>query len=294
MGEPKNKFYIRPNFVKEIISQLEAIHISPFLYDTTVLYNSPRNSISEYKEVAIDHGFTEKFIGCPVIIDDQGIEVEVQGYTYEVGQTLYHQTHIICLSHVKGHVATGMGGAIKNLGMGGVTKNSKKMMHHGSKPIFNAQSCQYCGICAEVCPFNAIIMEEERIMIKDNTCFGCGVCVENCPSEALNYVSNNLQYLISCAAKACVENKQVLYINDVNRISDSCDCDSYAKTILCPDIGYLISTDPVAIDHASLKLIDKEKKDIFQKTHHINPYKQIEYGENIGLGSTNYEFITLT
>jgi len=294
MGELKNKFFIRPEFVKAVISQLLTVHALPFLYDTTVLYNSPRKTIEGYKKVAALHGFTKNNIGCTILIDDQGIIVEIRGYTFEVGNTLHNGSHMVCLSHVKGHVATGMGGAIKNIGMGGVTKESKKMMHHGSKPLFNSDTCTYCGKCSEVCPFDAIVVERDSWMMKKDVCFGCGVCVENCPTESLSYVKNNLQFLLACSTKACVEKKQVLYINDVNRIADSCDCDPYAKSVLCPDVGFLIATDPVAVDHASLELIDKMKKDVFKKTHHVDPFKQIEYGVQIGLGSTEYELITIT
>ena len=51
--------------------------------------------------------------------------------------------------------------------------------------------------------------------------------------------------------------------------------------------------DPVAVDHASLKLIDEVKKDVFQKTHRVDPYKQIRFCEQIGLGSIDYKIIKL-
>ena len=294
MGEIKNRFFVRPDFVKLLISQLKNLPSSPFLYDTTVSYNSPRKTVVGYRKVASTHGFSERLIGAPLIIDDTGIDVEIQGYHFEVGKTMHEHHRIVCLSHVKGHVATGMGGAIKNLGMGGVTKETKTMMHHGSKPIYNKSICNHCGICEEICPFDAITVYDHTWNIDSKKCFGCGICVENCPTEALRYTNDNLQYLLACASQACVQKKHVLYINDVNRIADSCDCDSYAKEIICPDVGYLIATDPVAIDHASLRLIDKIKKDVFQKTHHVNPYKQVEYGEQIGLGSQSYDLIKLS
>lgn len=294
MGEIKNKFFVRPDFVKSIISQLQQVPCQPFLYDTTVLYNSQRKTIEGYRKVAQIHGFSEQAIGAPLTIDDSGVDVEIQGYTFAVGKTMHDHDHIVCLSHVKGHIATGMGGAIKNLGMGGVTKETKKMMHYGSRPTYADDACSYCGICSEVCPFDAITVDHENWAIDTKKCFGCGVCVENCTEDALQYTKENLQYLLACASKACVQGKHVLYINDVNRIADSCDCDSYAKKVICPDRGYLMATDPVAIDHASLRLIDEKKRDVFQQTHHVNPYKQIEFGEKIGLGSSSYDLIRLS
>jgi len=50
-----------------------------------------------------------------------------------------------------------------------------------------------------------------------------------------------------------------LYLNEMKRISRSCDCDPFAGPVICPDIGYLVSDDPVAIDKASLDLINNVK-----------------------------------
>jgi hypothetical protein len=73
----------------------------------------------------------------------------------------------------------------------------------------------------------------------------------------------------------------------------SCDCDPFADPIICPDIGYLVSDDPVAIDMASLDLVNNIKKDIFKKENNVDPIKQIKYGEEIGLGSSLYKLIEI-
>ena len=106
-------------------------------------------------------------------------------------------------------------------------------------------------------------------------------------------MDDNLQYLMACAAKACVQNKKVIYFNDVNNISRSCDCDPSSGPIICKDIGYLVSDDIVAVDKASLDLINEVNNDIFLKKNKIDPIKQIKFGEKIGLGSSKYELIEL-
>ena len=293
MGEVKNKFFPKPEYVKQHIDLLHSVNAKPFLYDTTVLYKSPRHYKTGYKKVARLHGFTKEKVGCHVIIDDAGVPVEVEGETYDVGRKLHESTHILSLAHVKGHNATGMGGAIKNFGMGGVTKETKKWLHHGSKPAYKKDECTYCGVCAEVCPFNAIKVNESKWNRNERSCFGCGVCVDNCEFNALDYQRYDLQYTLACAAKACVQDKNVLYVNEVKRISKNCDCDPFSGPIICPDIGYVVSNDMVAADAASLDLINNVKPDVFKKTHHVDPEKQITYGEEIGLGSTDYELINL-
>jgi len=293
MGEMKNKYFPKPDFVKHIVDELKKAKAYPYLFDTTVAYTGLRHYVSGYQYLARFHGFTMKKIGCDVIIDDAGIPIKVENRDYEVAWHLANSTHIFALSHVKGHVATGMGGAIKNFGMGGVSKETKKRMHHGSRPVYHKDKCTYCGVCAELCPFDAIKVKENSWKQNMKSCFGCGVCVDMCKENALTNEDAELQYVLACAAKACVQDKNVIYLNELKRIAKSCDCDPFADPVICPDIGYLVSDDPVAIDKASLDLINDVKKDVFQKENKVDPLKQIKYGEEIGLGSSSYQLIEI-
>lgn len=293
MGEDKNKFFPRPDFVKHAINELKIVNAKPYLFDTTVAYPGLRSAVSSYEKLALKHGFTMENVGCNIVIDDKGIPVKIENRDYKVAKHIFNSTHIFAVTHVKAHIATGMGGAIKNFGMGCVTKETKLKMHHGSKPVHQKDACTFCGVCAEVCPFNALSIKNNTWTFKKQSCFGCGVCVENCTNEALKFEDSNLQFVLACAAKACVQDKNVIYLNELKRIADSCDCDSYAKNIICPDIGYLVSDDIVVADKASLDLINDIKKDIFEKTTHINPLKQIKFGEEIGLGSSSYQLIEI-
>lgn len=293
MGEKGNSYFVSPVLVKYVIDELKIVSAKPYLFDTTVAYHGSRYSKIDYKKLAELHGFTSKNVGCDLVIDDSGFVTVIEGRTFEVADHLKNATHIFALSHIKGHILTGMGGAIKNFGMGGVTKETKLKIHDGSYPIYQKDACSYCGICAEICPFNAIKVIQDSWKYDKKACFGCGVCVESCPSKMLQYKDADFQYLLACSAKACVEDKSVLYLNELKRIVKGCDCDPNAGPIICPDIGYLVSDDPVAIDKASLDLINVKKKNIFKKTYSINPMKQIKYGEEIGLGSALYELVKL-
>jgi uncharacterized Fe-S center protein len=293
MGEDKNKYFPRPELARIIVNELKDINSDPFLFDTTVAYSGLRHTESGYKKLAKIHGFTNKNVGCDIVIDDSGTGIHIEDREYIVAKHIYSSTHIFSLSHVKGHVATGMGGAIKNFGMGGVTKETKIRMHHGSRPIYSEEDCDYCGVCADVCPFNAIVVKENTLRQNMKSCFGCGVCVSNCKKGAMKYKDGDLQFAMACAAKACVKDKNVIYLNELKRIARSCDCDPFAGPIICPDIGYLISDDPVAVDKASLDLVNEVKTDIFEKKSNVNPLKQINYGEEIGLGSSSYRLIEI-
>ena len=293
MGEVKNKFFIKPDFVKMIIDELKKVNADPFLFDTTVAYTGLRHYVSGYQQVARLHGYTMKKIGCDVIIDGSGVMKTVENRDFEVAWHLINSSHIFAVSHVKGHIQTGFGGAIKNFGMGGVTKETKREMHHGSRPIYQRDACTFCGVCAELCPFEAISVKGDKWKHNMRSCFGCGICVENCKSGAIKNTDADIQYLIACSAKACIQDKNVLYLNEIRRIARGCDCDPFADPIICPDIGYVVSDDIVAVDKASLDLINNVKKDVFIKHNKVNPMKQIKYGEEIGLGSSSYQLIEL-
>jgi len=293
MGEIKNKHFIKPDFVKLVVDELKRIKAKPYLFDTTVSYPGLRHYVAGYQYLARAHGFTMKKVGCDVIIDDDGVKKTIENRDYEVAWHLANSTHIFAITHVKGHIATGMGGAIKNFGMGGVTKETKRKMHHGSRPVYHKDKCTYCGVCAELCPFDAIKVKDGKWKQNMKSCFGCGVCVDSCKENALTHEDTDIQYAMACAAKACVQDKNVIYLNELKRIAKSCDCDSFADPIICPDIGYLVSDDPVAIDKASLDFINDVKKDIFEKENKVSPLKQIKFGEEIGLGSSSYQLIEL-
>jgi len=293
MGEKKNPYFVKPELVKLVVDELKKASADPFLFDTTVAYHGARYTKTEYLTLANLHGFTMKNVGCDVVIDDTGVPTVVEGRTFEVADHLKDATHIFALSHVKGHIQTGMGGAIKNFGMGGVTKETKIRIHDSSYPVYRKYACTYCGVCAEVCPFHAIKVNEESKDYNEKACFGCSACVDACPSKALQYQDADLQFLLACSAKACVQGKNVLYMNELKRIAKGCDCDPNAGPIICPDIGYLVGDDPVAIDKASLDLINNVKENVFEKVNKVNPLKQIKYGEQIGLGSASYQLIEL-
>jgi MinD superfamily P-loop ATPase len=52
-------------------------------------------------------------------------------------------------------------------------------------PAFARDLCDFCGLCGEVCRFNAVAALKEDVLIFPELCHGCGGCWELCPRDAL-------------------------------------------------------------------------------------------------------------
>ena len=67
--------------------------------------------------------------------------------------------------------------------------------------------CDQCGVCAEVCPMNAIYMDDGIYIIDEDECNGCMTCVEECPLGVF-FEHKNMEIPIKCTlcgecAKIC-------------------------------------------------------------------------------------------
>jgi len=52
-------------------------------------------------------------------------------------------------------------------------------------PRVNDSKCTYCGKCAQVCPYNAIAVAPEKVLVFPQLCHGCGACSYLCPEDAI-------------------------------------------------------------------------------------------------------------
>ncbi|MBW2980685.1 DUF362 domain-containing protein [Candidatus Woesearchaeota archaeon] len=282
MGEHGNKTYLKPEFVKQVISILIENGCMPFLFDSPAMYQGGRDTAKKYLKTAAENGFTEESISCPIIISEESKTVKTPHLKAEVCKQLTEADGMLVLTHVKGHMCSGVGGAVKNLGMGGVSKKTKTDIHHLSWPIIVGE-CIKCEACVKACPVATITVGKEKIEVDYDNCWGCNVCVYVCPQKALKPKVASFDALLAEGAFAVVSSvKKAYYINVLKEIAKLCDCMAQNGPIICDDVGYLASEDIVEIENESVDLINKKAgKNIFLEVHRKDPYGHIKEMERL-------------
>jgi len=326
-GEPGNLSYLRPNFAKTLVDRIKALGGMPFLTDSNTLYAGRRNNALVHLDSAFENGYSPLTTGCQNIIADglrgtDDVEVSFPGGEYfktaRIGRAIMDADIVISLNHFKGHEGTGFGGALKNIGMGSGSRAGKMAMHNEGKPQVNKSKCTGCKVCARFCDHGAITFNAEKAFIDHNKCVGCGRCIGACSKNAIysNWDTGNdaLSCKIAEYAKAVLQGRPNFHINVVNQVSPYCDCHGGNDAALVPDIGIFASFDPVALDKAcidavnaapailtsvlgSLKRTHKDKAGNADHVTDVHPTTdwrvQISHAEKIGLGSGNYELISM-
>ena len=59
-------------------------------------------------------------------------------------------------------------------------------------PEVDKSKCSYCGKCAEVCEFNAIVVIKKKVLFFPELCHGCGGCTYVCPEKAIKEVEREI------------------------------------------------------------------------------------------------------
>jgi uncharacterized Fe-S center protein len=90
-------------------------------------------------------------------------------------------------------------------------------------------------------------------------------------------------------------NGKIGYINFLIKVTKDCDCLAKDDPRIVKDIGILASSDPVAIDKASVDLIlDAAGKDVFKEGYpETNWSVHLDHAAALGLGSMKYDLKAL-
>ena len=325
-GEPGNLAYIRPNYAARMATLLRSLGAKPFLTDCNTLYSGRRSNAVDHLESAMENGFNPISAKCEVIIADglKGTdyrEIEINGEyckAPKIGAAIVDADIVLTMNHFKGHEQTGFGGALKNLGMGCASVGGKLELHSASQPIVDRENCKSCNICVKHCAHDAIHLDGSKIATIDyEKCVGCGQCVALCQYDAAvmgdGDTSERLNYKIAEYSKAVLLDKPNFHISFIMNVSPECDCWNHNDAAIVPDLGIAASFDPVALDKACADIVinapiletgnrlsDSPHHDHLEgcdKFHIIHPETNwqagLEHAEKIGLGTQEYELITV-
>lgn len=325
-GEPGNLAYIRPNYAARMATLLRSLGAKPFLTDCNTLYSGRRSNAVDHLESAMENGFNPISAKCEVIIADglKGTdyrEIEINGEyckAPKIGAAIVDADIVLTMNHFKGHEQTGFGGALKNLGMGCASVGGKLELHSASQPIVDRENCKSCNICVKHCAHDAIHLDGSKIATIDyEKCVGCGQCVALYQYDAAvmgdGDTSERLNYKIAEYSKAVLLDKPNFHISFIMNVSPECDCWNHNDAAIVPDLGIAASFDPVALDKACADIVinapiletgnrlsDSPHHDHLEgcdKFHIMHPETNwqagLEHAEKIGLGTQEYELITV-
>lgn len=252
-GEPGGNNYLKPEFMKQLVD-----YVNGTIVECNTAYAGRRNTESDHMKVMQEHGFAK--IAKVDIMDGEGeMKLPLEGGKHLkfniVGTHLNNYDSMIMLSHFKGHAMGGFGGALKNMSIGVASRNGKAYIHSAGKT-------------------------EDANVLWDN-------------------IAPQDDFLESMAEadKTIMEHfkDNIVYINCMVNLSIDCDCDSHPEAPCMKDIGILSSLDPVALDKACLDLVyassDPGRDHLLERIESRHGDHTVDYAEQIGLGSTDYELI---
>ena len=253
-GEKGNQNYLHPEFLREMVDYVQGT-----IVECNTAYGGARNSTEKHKELMKEHEWTKYF--KVDILDAEGPDITLQipnGILIKenyIGKNIANYDSCLVISHFKGHVMGGYGGALKQLSIGFGSTRGKAYQHSGGKT--DDQSKCWDIACSD---------KEFKESMADAA------------SSIVEYFKGNMAF-----------------INLMVNISPDCDCDSSARPPVMKDIGILSSLDPVALDKACLDLIynsDDEGKSILIERieSKLGPHI-IESAVQLGFGTDEYELI---
>jgi uncharacterized Fe-S center protein len=308
-GESGNTGHVKPGWLAGLIGEIGQRTKHAFLTDSNTLYVGNRSNSIDHLRLAWSHGFTPEATGLPVIIADGLIgrdkreprSAQARTSSSKIAAAILDADALVGLTHVTGHVQTGLGAAIKNVGMGCASRAGKLEQHSVTHPRIDPKACRNCSVCMAFCPEAAIVQAEGHVVIDPAKCIGCGECLIVCKYAAVKMRwdsdSRRLQEKMAEYAKRVVDHFQgkAVFLSFLIQVTKDCDCMARNQKRIVEDIGILASLDPVAIDKATADLLVERGggTDPLRAGYDIDWSAQLAHGEKLGLGTTKYRLVEL-
>jgi len=317
-GERGCTSFVSPALLRPVVADIIEQGARPFLTDTGCLYFSGRTNARDHLIIAAEHGFSPEAVLAPIVIADglRGSDVKpvrLDGkhfQTVDVAAAIYDADSLVVSTHVTGHGLTGFAGTIKNLGMGAGGRRMKLAVHDQVRPRIDAEACDMCQGCLENCPAQAISERDGKMFVDEDVCIGCGECLAMCPSHAVRIEwsgnPSEAQEKLAEITAAVLANKKgrAAFFSFLVNVTPSCDCWNYSAAPSVPDIGFMASQDPVAIDQAASDMVMRclaeesqarepsaQTKSTFLAGAGTASVRQLAHAQELGLGSREYELV---
>ncbi len=307
VGEKHNITHVQPELAARAVALTRAAGGQPFLTDTSTLYRGERENAVKHTLHAHAHGFGIEKTGAPFVAVDglsgtDEVEVAINGELHTevkvAGQILLADA-LVVISHPTGHMGSGLGAAIKNVGMGLASRAGKMRQHSSITPEVKPEKCENCGKCRQWCPADAIDEREGVSYIRQEECIGCGECIAVCRYGAVKFdyaiESPILQKSMAehAAGVLAYFGDKVIFINALVDMTKECDCLNKRQEKAFADVGILAGDDIVAVDQATLDVSARAHgEDLARQSFpKLDAAIQIRHAEKIGLGSRQYRLL---
>ncbi|BAF60817.1 Uncharacterized Fe-S center protein [Pelotomaculum thermopropionicum SI] len=310
--------HIRPVLMRAVVEKVREFGGTPVITDTSGFFPKGRYSGDQWYTAAEMMGYSELALGCERVIangyegnDGEFVStggVELGGV--EVARAVREAACIVMVSHLTAHPQAGMSGALLNLGVECLNNAGKARIYQGLKPGRDELACRSCGICADYCQWEALQYANGLLSYDESACSGCGFCLLVCPHKARRLSRDDtaaFQRRVAESAAAIVKTlkKKIIFINFLIDIVPQPYRFPWSDGPFVPDLGFLASTDPVAVDSLSMELIARAPGipgsaaedagalaggvEKFKALTGADPAVMLGHAEMLGLGSRDFE-----
>ena len=261
-GEYNRTYYLKREFLEDIYNETNGTFI-----ECNTAYEGVRSTTEKHKKHLNDsHWTSDKKTRFEIMDDDPNEDINLtikDPVVIEnniVGGKIKIFDSCLVLTHFKGHLGAGFGGALKQLSVGFASQRGKAWIHSAGNTT-DWKKWKYYPAS------------------KDNFIAALG----DAASSIVEYFRNK---------------SGIAFINVMSNITFDCDCvaNSDRKPEIC-DYGILASLDPVALDKACNDLIIKSSSNgtkywikQLEDTHGENIFK---VAEAHGIGTQEYELIEI-